>query len=159
MITRAVSFVLPYQEVPLTKIGGFVPDGPIWVGDDARLLAIPSELRGAILVDLRGLLPRSHSRLIDGSQVSVASEAFEKITNEPASGKLGILIRADLDIIFFSAEDAGLWLGTTCDFEASVKSADSQTESFCGHIVSNYLEFDYRPDWHAFLVIRPKFGM
>jgi hypothetical protein len=158
-ITRAVSFVLPYQKVPLTKIGAFVPSNPIWVGDEARLLEVPSAWRGAILVDLRGLLSRPRSRLIDGSQVNIASEAFEKITDRRATEKLGILIRADLDIVLFSANDSTLSSGATCDLQASIMSADSRANSFCGQIVSKYLEFDYRPDWNAFLVIRPKFGI
>jgi hypothetical protein len=152
-VLRTAQFVIPYQHVPLTKIGVFAL-GNSYTTDGERLLSVPKGFDGAILVDLQGLVSRPVG-IIDAESVSQDSEAFDKITSQPAIGKMAIIPRTDLDITLFSEDDAQ---SGSCELSVTAAKAGKTAMKFCGKMIRAYTEIDLYRNRRNFLVVRPKFG-
>jgi hypothetical protein len=152
-VLRTAEFVLPYQVVPLTKIGVFAPDGTI-TADGEKLATVPMDLSGAIVVNLQDL-PQRHVGLIDAKLVSEPSEAFDKITAASSTGHIAIVPRTDLSIVLFSVRQIGTG---SCELIATAAKAEEEPRAFCGQMIKRYTEVDLADGRPAFLVIHPHYG-
>jgi hypothetical protein len=152
-VLRTAQFVLPYQYVPLTKIGVFAP-GSSYTTDGERLLSVPKGFDGAILVDLQGLVSRPVG-LIDAESVSQDSEAFDKITSQPAIGRVAIIPRTDLGITLFSEDRAQ---SGSCELPVTAAKVRQTEIKYCGKMIRAYTEIELYRNRRNFLVIRPIFG-
>lgn len=152
-VFRTANFVLPYQSVPLTKIGVFTQGGSI-MPDGPKLTSVPDEMRGALVVDLQGLRMRRIGA-IDPTQVSGESEAFDKVTKVPAKGKMAIIPRADLDIfLFMPAGD----LQSSCELTAQATQPGQMAADYCGRKITRYTDIPVTQQNPGFLTIRPIYG-
>jgi hypothetical protein len=152
-IRQIAEFVLPYNYIPLAKIGVFVSDGLFRHGDE-KFAEVPAMLKGGIWIELQDLPERSRGT-INPDLVSGPSEAFDKIIAKPSHGRRAVIPRPDLAVVVFTPKSNA---ATACALKVSVLKAGSPVE-FCGEVVQKYTDLDAADDPRTFVVVQLKYGL
>ncbi len=152
-IHRMAQFVIPYQHVPLARIGVLVQNGPFRKADE-RFVEVPARLQGAIWIDLKDL-PLRAIGTINPDAVSHASEAFDKIGPPRGQGQVALIPRADLNVVLFTPRPNS---SRACPLKISVLKAGAP-DDFCGELVEKYTDVKVTGDLPTFVAIQPRYGL
>ncbi len=156
-LKQTVSFVLPNDIVPLTKIGVLAKNHSVSSNRNHRISSFPRMLSNTILVDLADL-PDRNIRRIDPDVVNriMETEVFEKRLPQLAGNLTLILPRRDLRIFLFRAQENDAT--SQCGGLTVTVDREGQAAAFCGQEVVKYTEIAPVSTGDAFLVIQPRFG-
>jgi hypothetical protein len=99
-IRRTVDFVLKNQRIDHRNIGLLSEGFSAWSADlDYRLVSVPQQLRGSILVDA-ARVPADRGLLFREEYVATEVEYLDKM-KRPAGNRIALLTRSDLQILLF----------------------------------------------------------